>query len=423
MVVAGGGVAAVEAVLALRALAGQQLEIELVAEESELEYKPLAVVEPFGFPRPGRLLLGRLEQTHRVRLRRDRLAAVDAGAHVVTLRSGEELNFDALVVATGARRQAWLPGALTFGGHEDVDAYRVLLDELAAGTVERVLFAVAPGPSWTLPLYELALLTAAWLAERGIIGVELSLATPTTEPLALFGPAAASIVRNLLSDRGIRLLPGAQVQSLPDRQTALVGSTPIAVDRVVTLATLVADSVPGLPSDTDGFIPTDEHSAVVGLPDVYAAGDVTAFPVKQGSLAAQQADAAAAVIAARLGRPVQAEPFLPILHAVLLTGVAAAYLRANISGHEPAASAASFTPLWWPPEKIAGRFLAPYLAEQHQLAEIPPTAAPDEQRQLALRFAHDDAERGDYTSARAWLDVLERLDGISQRDQAQLRER
>jgi hypothetical protein len=170
-------------------------------------------------------------------------------------------------------------------------------------------------------------------------------------------------------------------------------------------------------------VPTDEHGAVAGLSDVYAVGDVTDFPVKQGSLAAQQADAAAAVIAARLGRAVEPEPFLPIVHAVLLTGVAAAYLRADISGHRRAAPAASYTPLWWPPEKIAGRFLAPYLAEQHQLAEMPEAAGRDEQRQLALRFAHDDAERGDYGSARAWLDVLERLDRVERPEPTELRER
>jgi sulfide:quinone oxidoreductase len=241
VVVAGSGVGAVEAVLALRALAGEQVEIELVADETELEYRPLAVVEPFGYPQPAPLPLDRLEQTHGVRLRRDGLARVEARGHRVTLLGGDELEFDALVVATGARPQQWLPGALTFGGRSDVGGYRALLADLEAGSVTRVLFAVPARASWTLPLYELALLTAAWLAEHGVIGAELSLATPTAEPLELFGPGAAGIVRNLLGDRGIQLLTGAQVGSLRDDRTALVGSTPVATDRVVTLPRLVAE--------------------------------------------------------------------------------------------------------------------------------------------------------------------------------------
>ena len=40
---------------------------------------------------------------------------------------------------------------------------------------------------------------------------------------------------------------------------------------------------------------------MLGVPDVFAAGDATAEPVKQGGLATQQADAAAEAIAAEAG--------------------------------------------------------------------------------------------------------------------------
>ena len=62
---------------------------------------------------------------------------------------------------------------------------------------------------------------------------------------------------------------------------------------------------PGCPRTRDGFLVTDAHARVRGVPDVYAAGDVTAFPIKQGGIACQQADAAAEHIAARAGAPVE----------------------------------------------------------------------------------------------------------------------
>ena len=149
-------------------------------------------------------------------------------------------------------------------------------------------------------------------------------------------------------------------------------------DRVVTLPLLVGPRVSGLPADADGFIPVDRHGRVAGLDDVYAAGEVTSFPLKQGGLAAQQADAVAEVIAARAGAALTPTPFRPVLRGLLMTAGAPLYLRSephrapaqtSVAIDEPdhhhrraTVSAASDQPLWWPPAKIAARYLAPYLA-------------------------------------------------------------
>jgi sulfide:quinone oxidoreductase len=92
--------------------------------------------------------------------------------------------------------------------------------------------------------------------------------------------------------------------------------------------------------------------------DVYAAGDATSSPIKHGGLAAQQADAAAEAIAARTGAIVMPEPFRPVLRALLLTGGEPLYLRAEL----PGPAAVSTEPLWSPPGKVGGRYLAPFLA-------------------------------------------------------------
>jgi sulfide:quinone oxidoreductase len=103
---------------------------------------------------------------------------------------------------------------------------------------------------------------------------------------------------------------------------------------------------------------------VPGLADVYAVGDMTTRPLRQGGLATQQADAAASAIAAWAGAPVTPQPYRPDLRAILLTGGAPLFLRRG--------SAATDAP-WWPPHKVAGRELAPYL-EAHP--ELLLTAAP-----------------------------------------------
>ena len=136
----------------------------------------------------------------------------------------------------------------------------------------------------------------------------------------------------------------------------------IPAHRVVGLPRLEGPRLEGLPAERDGFIPVDEHGLVEGEVDVYAIGDATTFPLKQGGLATQQADAAAAAIAARAGAPVTPEPFRPVLRGLLLTGGVPRYLRSEPGAPADRVSEVADHALWWPPSKIAGRFLSPYLA-------------------------------------------------------------
>src|SRR6478735_1406206 len=94
---------------------------------------------------------------------------------------------------------------------------------------------------------------------------------------------------------------------------------------------------------------------------VYAAGDITTFPFKQGGLATQQADAAAEAMLAELGLPIEPQPFAPVLQGVLFTGGEPTYMRAPLGDRTASASEPRGYSLWWPPSKIAGRFLSSYL--------------------------------------------------------------
>ena len=402
VVVAGGGVAAVEAVLALRALAGDRVALELVAPERELVHRPLTVLEPFDEVEPVRLPFARLQATHGVRHRADRLLGVDVGERRAVLAGGDEVAYDVLVVATGAQPVPWLPSALTFTGSADVPAYRELLAALEQGRAGHVLYAAPPHVAWSLPLYELALLTTTWLADHEVIGARLTLATPDPEPLSAFGATASRTVRDLLSDRGIELVAGVAVPLDVRGGVDLGRLGRLEPDRIVTLPRLVGHPPAGLPGDADGFIAVDEHGAVPGADGVYAIGDVADHAVKQGGLAAQQADVAATAIAAGVGVPVRPRPFEAILRGVLLTGMTAAYLR---EGGSPRARV-GYARSWSAPLKVAAHHLSAYLA----------TGAEPERDDAALRrqaidFAQADARWGDLRSALEWLAVAERLGG------------
>lgn len=132
---------------------------------------------------------------------------------------------------------------------------------------------------------------------------------------------------------------------------------------------LQGPALAGVTQDPDGFVEADELGRVPTLQDVYAAGDLVRLPIKQGGIASQQADAVASAIAARAGAPVQLEPFSPVLRGLLLTGFAQGFLRAG-----QGTSLVDTHALWWPPAKIVGRYLAPFLAEQLGLetGERPP---------------------------------------------------
>ena len=279
-----------------------------------------------------------------------------------------------------------------------------------------VAFALPVGATWALPLYELALMTAA----RQARAVRVAIATPEERPLEIFGEAASDRVRAVLAERGVELVTGAHaLQVAPGLLLTTAGT--LAAERVVVLPRVEGPRIGGLPCDAAGFLPVDEHGAVAGAPDVYAAGDGTDCAVKQGGLAAQQADAAASAIAARAGAPCSAEPFRPSLRGQLLTGDTPVYLRTLYGG----LSEAGETPLWWPPGKVAARYLAPYLAARDRrspmqaptLADRPGDTVYDREgheamREVALLFADQAAADGDRPRALRWLDAAEQQHGL-----------
>ena len=376
VVIVGGGVAALEALIALRNLAEERVSIQLVTPQPDFAYRPLAVAEPFGLGEVKRYDIVQIAAAHRAAVHLAGVQAVDTDAHTVRTWDGRSLGYNLLLVAIGAQPTTSIPGSITIKGPGYTSRFRTVLRELQHRAVKRVAFAVPPGASWPLPLYELALMTAVEVAKRGLRGVELSIVTPEDAPLELFGTAASQATRTLLDERGIELHASQYPAQFRAGELSLVPSGSIRAERVVSLPRLQGPNLAGLPADAEGYIPVDLHGRVDGQQGVYAAGDATTSPIKQGGVATQQADAAAEAIAAEAGAPLVPKPFRPVLRGLLLTGSTPRYMRAEVSGGRGEDWAVSEHALWWPPSKIAGRWLAPYLALHHDELEDAPAGLP-----------------------------------------------
>lgn len=364
VVIAGGGFAALELTLALKALAEEYAELTLVSPTASFAYRPAATVEAFS---DGSLVsydLHEIALDLSVKFCQGSVEAVAHREQLVRLDSGAWLDYDFLVLAIGAHARAAVPGALTFRDQRDVTHLRILLDELGAGAIRRLVFAVPSPHAWSLPVYELALQSALYAARQSA-EAEIVLVTPERTPLAVFGAHASRVVADLLRERDIRFMGGCIPHSVcSGGALALQFNSPVPADRVVAIPELHGPRIGGMPSSWSGFTPTDGCGRVDGRSNVFAAGDMTTFPVKQGGLAAQQADIVAQTIAEALGAPVKELHQTRTLRARLLHGDGALVLRTELDAlgratgstveHRESRQAADL--------KVFGRYLTPYLS-------------------------------------------------------------
>ena len=360
VVIAGGGIGALEGLLALQELAGERLRITVLTAARHLTYRALTVVEPFGGDPAPRFDWEHITRDRGARWIPDLLTGVRLDQRELLTRDGPPVRFDALLLALGARPRTAVPGAMPFAGPRDVAAVRDAIDGLPSGERRRVAFVAGAGIAWTLPLYELALLTAEQGRRRGL-DLDIELVTRESAPLDLFGAEASAAVAERLGDAGIRVRAGTFAQEYDDGKLWLELEGAIDVDLAIALPRLEGPGVAGLPVIEGGFMPVDAYGRVPGADRVWAVGDMTSRPLKHGGLTAQQADVAAADIAALVaGASAPVDPYRPQLHGLLLTGSEPLFLHRRPG--DAGVSHASPEHLWWPAHKVVGRHLAPYLA-------------------------------------------------------------
>ena len=420
VLIAGAGAAGLEAMLALAALAEGRVEVELLAPTDEFVYRPMLTAEPFETAEVLRLDLQRIVADAGARHTKAALASVDPGARRIETAHGSTIEYDALLVAVGARPVEAVPGALTFSGEAERRRFAEVLAALGRRGTRRLAFVVPRQATWSIAAYEPALLTAAERDARRLRGVEITLVTHESEPLDLFGAAASQLVAARLDEAQVALRPASVAKSFRDRELELDGEAALAADAVVALPALEVPPIPGLPQRKGGFVQTDVRMQVVGLESVWVAGDATWFPIKQGGLAAQQADVAARTIGRGRGS---------CSGRAVSTGAA----RCPDNRRSPRVPALASRPSRWrvrspgKPPVVASRQAGRQVSGAVSCGEIgeaalpelvdlePPTEPARDQAEhedairLVLAAADADARMGDFEGALKWLSLVEEL--------------
>jgi sulfide:quinone oxidoreductase len=361
VLIAGGGVAALETALALKQLAGDRVQMTVIAPNEDFVYRPMTVREPFSFLGARHYPLEPILEEIGAELVRDKLGWVDHQLRVAHTEHGQQFEYDALVLALGTRISARYKHALTIDDRTMDETLHGLIQDVELGYVDSVAF-VAPGRmAWPLPLYELALMTAGRAYDMNV-EVPITIVTPEERPLAIFGDRASEGVAELLTKAKIETITNADAE-IPEQGQIVIGRghRHVQAARIVALPELYGPSIHGFPLSHDGFIRVDRFGQVPDCGPLFAAGDATDFAVKQGGVSSQQADVVAESIAALAGAEVEPHPFNPVLRGMLMTYDKPYFMSAQITGDQGHGSEFSSEPLWQPVSKIAAKYLAPYL--------------------------------------------------------------
>jgi sulfide:quinone oxidoreductase len=364
VVIAGGGVAALEAALALHDLAGELVSTTIVAPKPEFVYRPLLVREPFTPAVTTSYSLAEIAERAGAELLVESFRWLDPRGRVLHTDHGRQLSYDAVLLAIGARTHPRFRDVLTLDDTRLHDQLADFVASIETGKLKSVAFVVPSLPIWSLPAYELALMTANRAHARGH-DISVLLITPEDSPLAALGINASAEVAELLGESGITTITSATCQI---RERGRIDVYPlrssILVDQIISLPELYAPSLPGVPTSAErGFVTVDSHGAVHGLACVYAAGDITDTPVKHTGLSADQADVAAQAIAALAGSPLEPRPLRPALHVMLLGAAKPLFIRSQMLGEHGVDLELSNDPLWEPAEKLHTEYLGPVLTD------------------------------------------------------------
>jgi sulfide:quinone oxidoreductase len=361
VVIVGGGLAALEGVVALAQLAPDLTDVTVIARNTEFIDRPMTLREPFAHGTAQHYPVAAIVRAAGADLLAGDLAWIDPRTRTVQTQDNQSLHYDALLIALGAKRVPRYEHALTIDDRRADESFHGLIQDIEEGYTSRIAF-VSPGRMESrLPLYELALMTAGRAYDMDL-AVSVSILTPEDAPLAIFGSAVSSAMSDLLARARIETITSAYVE-IPGAGRLVVhpGDRRLRVDRVVALPELFGQSLRGIPLAEHGFIRVDQHQRVSNVGPVYAAGDVTQFAIKHGAVAAQQADAAAESIAALAGASVTPQLFHPVIHGMIFTGEAPLYFSADVTGGHGFRSDVSETPMWSPTAKLPAKYLAPVL--------------------------------------------------------------
>lgn len=283
VLIVGAGSAAFEALFRLRRVAGDRVATTILAPDDHFFTRSMLTLDPFTAGRMPGASVARLTAAAGGEVLHGRMAAVNLAAHRVSIESGETIEYDALLVATGGVLCAPYEHGVVFSSPEAAERMHGLVQDVEDGYIQRVAFVLPEDVTWPVPLYELALMTAGRAYDQ-CVECAVTIVTSEEAPLELLGGDVSQRLSVELDRAGVEIRTGANA-TVPVQQVVKVhpGGDRLKVDRIVTLPIVDGPAVSGLPHDDHGFIPVDTHGRVTGEHDIYVAGDVTDCPIKQAA--------------------------------------------------------------------------------------------------------------------------------------------
>ena len=274
---------------------GGSVSVELLGEHLQHPFLPANLdiafkgANPEKFVREEKRLL-----REGVKFTQDPAARIDLKAQNVTTKSGAQIPFDYLVIATGAiadpsKVPGLAEGALNF--HTGPEDSRRIWETLQTFKGGNVVVAIAGAPHRCPPSpNEAAFMLDEFFQERRMRDkVKIKFLTPY--PRAYPAEKLSKVVEPLFEEKGIDVMTFFNVDSFDPTQKKIYSLEGETVDYDLLIAVpphhgadVVINSGIG---DADGWVPVDKDTMrMQGYDNVFAIGDATAIPVSKSGVVA-----------------------------------------------------------------------------------------------------------------------------------------
>ncbi len=288
----------------MRTLPSERWRITVVDQDERHIYQPGLLFVPFGTYKPEDIVRPRRRYLKAgIRLVVAEIDGINPDGRRISLRNGDNLSYDALIIATGTQiapertegltSSGWRENIFDFYTLEGASALSEKMDDFKAGTLV-VNVAEMPIKCPVAPL-EFLFLADAYFSQRGLRDdVRLIYVTPLDG--AFTKPIAAAHLQNLLEKKGIEVIPEFSLESVTAEQRKLraYDGQEVGYDLLVSVP-LHVGSQPIIDSglgDPMGFLPTHQNTLQsLAHDNIFCLGDATDLPSsKAGSVAHFQAE-------------------------------------------------------------------------------------------------------------------------------------
>ncbi len=287
-------------------LDGQEWLITLIDRDNNHYYQPGFLFIPFGIYQPKDVIRPRTDFIpEQVVFKIDEVDRIDGEQSLIQLRSGDVLQYDVLILATGVettpqetpglRQELWYKDIFDFYTYEGSVKLAEKLKDWKGGKLvinlaeTQIKCPVAP--------LEFAFLADAYFTEKGMRDlVDIKYVTPLSG--AFTKPKATEMLNDLMATKHIEVVPDFYLASADNKRKTIVSyeGNEVPFDLLISIPVNKGDEVierSGL-GDEDGlnFVPTDKFSLQSKkFKNIFVIGDATNLPAsKAGSVAHFEAE-------------------------------------------------------------------------------------------------------------------------------------